>query len=65
MNFKRMFGSLLSLFGILSLTYTALTFVNASEHNPATEQFLTYGVLLGIACLAVGIGLITSMKCES
>ena len=65
MNFKRIFGSLLSLFGILSLTYTALTYINSDEQHAANDKFLTYGVLLGIALLAVGIGLITSSKCES
>ncbi|GAB2616498.1 hypothetical protein GCM10027035_11110 [Emticicia sediminis] len=63
MNIKRIFGALLTLFGVGGLIYAATLFVNKSGgHNIKT--FITYGVI-GFIFFLSGIGLIRTTKDES
>ena len=63
MNIKRIFGALLTLFGIGGLIYAATLFVNKSgEHN--VKALITYGVI-GFKFFLSGIGLIGTTKDES
>lgn len=62
MNLKRIFGTLLTLFGIGGLIYSAILFVNKSgEHN--IKALITYGVI-GFIFFLSGIGLVRTTKDE-
>lgn len=60
MNIKRLFGTLLTLLGIVGLIYASVLFVNQSGQ---TKALITYGIL-GIIFFSSGIGLIRSTKDE-
>ncbi len=63
MNIKRIFGALLTLFGIGGLIYAAMLFVNKSGGTNA-KALITYGVI-GLIFFVSGIGLIRTTKDES
>lgn len=61
MNVKRLFGTLLSILGILGLIYAAYLFINTSggTHNYKT---LAVSVILGLVFFGAGMGLMRTMK---
>lgn len=58
MNLKRVFGTVLTILGIVGLIYAAVGFVNGSE---AVRSLIVYGVL-GIIFFFTGIGLVRSTQ---
>jgi len=60
MNIKRVFGTILTLLGIIGLIYTAIMFLN----NGSEKSLIVYGVL-GLIFFVSGIGLIKKTKDES
>lgn len=54
MNLKRIFGTLLTILGIIGLIYSAIGFVNGSEFSRSMIVYL----ILGIVFFFTGIGLI-------
>lgn len=54
MNLKRIFGTLLTILGIIGLIYSAIEFVNGSEFSRSMIVYL----ILGIVFFFTGIGLI-------
>lgn len=61
MNIKRLFGTILTILGIIGLIYAAVLFVNKSGQ---TKALITYGIL-GIVFFSSGIGLIKTTKDEA
>jgi uncharacterized membrane protein len=64
MNIKRIFGSILTILGIIGLIYGAILFVNTSGSLRDIRALIIYGVL-GLIFLISGIGLIRTTKDES
>lgn len=64
MNLKRIFGALLTLLGIGSLIYSAISFVNASGNNYDIKLLIIFGVL-GLIFFVSGISLIITTKDQS
>jgi hypothetical protein len=64
MNIKRIFGSILTVLGIVGLIYTAILFVNTSGGVRDIKGLITYGVL-GLIFFISGISLVRSTKDES
>lgn len=64
MNIKRIFGSLLTVLGIVSLIYAAYVFANTSGGTRDVKSLIIYGVL-GLLFFISGIGLIKATKDES
>ena len=64
MNIKRIFGSLLSLLGIVGLIYAAILFVNTSGGTRDVKALIIYGIL-GLVFFASGISLIRTTKDEA
>ncbi len=64
MNLKRIFGTLLTLLGIIGLIYTAIVFVNTSGGTHDIRALIIYGIL-GIVFFAAGISLVRATKDES
>ena len=64
MNIKRIFGSLLTVLGIIGLIYAAVMFVNTSGGTRDVKTLAIYGIL-GIVFFVAGIGLIRTTKDES
>jgi uncharacterized membrane protein len=63
MNVKRIFGSTLTILGIIGLIYGAILFVsNSGEQN--VRALITYGVL-GLIFLFSGLGLLKSTRDEA
>ncbi len=60
MNIKRVFGTLLTILGIVGLIYAAVMFLN----NGSEKSLAVYGIL-GIIFFVSGIGLIKRTKDES
>lgn len=63
MNVKRIFGTILTVLGIIALIYAAILFVNGAGSSN-TKALITYGIL-GIIFFSSGIGLIRTTKDES
>ncbi|MES2680050.1 MAG: hypothetical protein V4635_09210 [Bacteroidota bacterium] len=61
MNIKRIFGSILTVLGIISLIYCAVLFVNGQGGKHDTKALIVYG-LLGLVFFSSGIGLIRTTK---
>jgi uncharacterized membrane protein len=61
MNVKRVFGTLLSLFGIIGLIYAAYMFVNTSggAHNVKT---IAMSAILGLIFFSAGVGLMRTIR---
>jgi uncharacterized membrane protein len=64
MNLKRIFGAILTVLGIASLLYAAITFVNTSVSGTNVKMLLTYGIL-GLLFFVSGIGLVRTTKDEA
>ena len=64
MNVKRIFGTILTLLGIVGLIYTAIVFTNTSGATQDVKMLIIYGVL-GIIFFVYGISLIKATKDEA
>jgi predicted Na+-dependent transporter len=64
MNIKRIFGSVLTVLGIIGMIYTAVIFVNTGGGIRDIRALVVYG-LLGIVFFISGISLVRSTKDES
>lgn len=64
MNVKRIFGTLLTILGIVSLIYAAVVFSNTSGAARDVKSLVIYGVL-GLLFFISGIGLIKATKDEA
>ncbi len=60
MNIKRIFGTVLTLLGIIGLIYAAIMFLNSGNE----KSLIVYGIL-GLIFFISGIGLIKRTKDES
>lgn len=61
MNVKRIFGTVLTILGIIGLIYAGVGFVN---HSVQTREMIVIGVI-GIIFFASGIGLVRNTKDEA
>ncbi len=64
MNIKRIFGSILTILGIISLIYAAYMFVNTSGGVQNIKILAIYGVL-GLIFFISGISLVRTVKDEA
>jgi uncharacterized membrane protein len=64
MNIKRIFGSILTVLGIIGLIYCAVLFINTQGGKHDFKAILVWGIL-GIIFFGSGIGLIRGMKDEA
>lgn len=64
MNIKRIFGALLTVFGIAGLIYEAVVFINPSGDTHIIKTLVIYGILSLIFFIA-GISLVSTTKEES
>lgn len=64
MNVKRIFGSILTILGIIGLIYAAVVFANTGGGTRDIKSLTIYGVL-GIVFFIAGIGLVKATKDES
>jgi uncharacterized membrane protein len=64
MNIKRIFGSILTVLGIVGLIYAAALFVDTSNSNREIKIIAIYGVL-GLLFFITGISLVRTTKDES
>lgn len=64
MNIKRIFGSLLTILGIIALIYAAFVFMNTGGGVRDVKALAIYGIL-GIIFFVSGIGLVKATKDES
>ncbi len=64
MNIKRIFGSILTVLGIVGLIYTAYLFVNTSGGTRDIKSLIIYGIL-GLIFFGSGISLIRTTKDEA
>jgi len=64
MNLKRIFGSILTILGIVSLIYTAQVFLSTNESTRDIKKLIIYSVL-GVIFFASGISLVRTTKDKS
>jgi len=64
MNIKRIFGSLLTILGIIGLIYAAYVFTNTGGQTRDIKALIIYGIL-GIIFFISGISLVRNTKDES
>jgi uncharacterized membrane protein len=64
MNIKRIFGSILTVLGIVGLIYGAVLFVNTSGGLRDVRSLIIYGAL-GLIFFVSGIGLVRTTKDEA
>lgn len=64
MNIKRIFGSILTILGIVALIYTAVLFANNSNGKTDYKVMITYAVL-GTIFFIAGISLVQTIKDEA
>ncbi len=64
MNLKRIFGTILTILGIVGLIYAAYIFMNTSGGERSYKTLAVYGVL-GLIFFMSGIGLVKQTKDES
>jgi uncharacterized membrane protein len=64
MNIKRIFGSILTVLGIIGLIYGSVLFVNNTGGTKDIKSLVIYG-LLGAIFFISGINLVRSTKDES
>ena len=64
MNVKRIFGTILTILGIVGLIYTAVVFANTGGGERDIKVLIIYGVL-GIIFFVSGISLIKTTKDEA
>lgn len=63
MNIKRVFGTVLTVLGIIGLVYAAVLFVNSTNSGRDIKALIMYSIL-GIIFFFAGMGLIRSVKDE-
>ncbi len=61
MNVKRIFGTILTILGIIGLIYAGIGFVN---HSIQTRELIVVGII-GIIFFLSGIGLVRNTKDEA
>jgi uncharacterized membrane protein len=61
MNIKRIFGSILTILGMVGLIYGAILFVNTTGGTRDIRALIVYGVL-GLIFLVSGLGLVRTIK---
>jgi len=61
MNVKRIFGTILTILGIIGLIYAGMGFVN---HSLKTRELVVVGVI-GVIFFVSGIGLVKNTKDEA
>lgn len=64
MNLKRIFGTILTILGIVSLIYAAYIFANTSTGEQSIKTSAIYGVL-GLIFFIAGIGLVKRTRDDS
>jgi len=64
MNVKRIFGTVLTILGIVSLIYAAYMFINTSSGTQNIKILSIYGIL-GLIFFISGISLVKTTKDES
>lgn len=64
MNVKRIFGTILTILGIIGLIYAAYVFANTSGGNTNIKSITIYGIL-GLVFFISGIGLVKGTRDES
>ena len=64
MNIKRIFGSILTILGIVGLIYGAILFVNTTGGLRDVKALIIYGAL-GLIFLISGLGLVRTTKDEA
>ena len=64
MNIKRIFGSILTVLGIISLIYAAYMFMNTGGQMQDVKALTIYGVL-GMVFFIAGISLVRNTKDEA
>jgi len=64
MNIKRIFGSALTILGMVGLIYGAILFVNTTGGMRDIRALIIYGVL-GLIFLISGLSLVRTIKDES
>jgi uncharacterized membrane protein len=64
MNIKRIFGSVLTVLGIIGLIYGAVLFMNTHGGNRDIKALVVYGIL-GLLFFVSGLGLIRATKDEA
>jgi len=64
MNIKRIFGSALTILGIVGLIYGAILFVNTTGGTRDIRALIIYGIL-GLIFLISGLGLVRTTKDEA
>ncbi|RZJ68280.1 MAG: hypothetical protein EOO50_02345 [Flavobacterium sp.] len=64
MNIKRIFGSVLTVLGIIALIYAAYVFMNTGGAMRDVKALAIYGIL-GLIFFISGIGLVKATKDES
>lgn len=64
MNIKRIFGSILTVLGMVGLIYGAILFVNTTGGMRDIRALIIYGVL-GLIFLISGLSLVRTIKDES
>lgn len=61
MNVKRIFGTILTILGIIGLIYAGYGF---TQHDAQTRQLIVYGII-GVIFFFSGIGLVKNTKDEA
>jgi len=64
MNVKRIFGSILTILGIIGLIYAAYVFANTGGQMRDVKSVIIYGIL-GIVFFLSGISLVRNTKDEA
>lgn len=64
MNVKRMFGTILSILGIIGLIYAGFVFLNTSGGTYNYKAIAMFGIL-GLVFFVAGIGLVRTVKDEA
>jgi hypothetical protein len=64
MNIKRIFGSVLTVLGVVGLVYGAILFVNTTGGMRDVRALIVYGVL-GLIFLISGLSLVRTIKDQS
>ncbi len=65
MNIKRIFGSILTILGIVGLAYGAILFVNNTGGGGRDLRALIVYCILGLIFLTSGLSLVRTTKDES
>jgi len=64
MNVKRIFGTILTVLGIIGLIYAAVIFAGTSGGTRDVKGLIIYGIL-GLVFFISGIGLVKNTKDEA